>query len=250
MSLDKNISSVLKSVSKPGRYTGGEYNAIIKNPENVKCRFAFCFPDTYEIGMSNLGVRILYDALNRHESIWCERVYAPWVDMKEKMEECEIPLFAHESHDPVSKFDMIGFSLQYEMSYTTTLAMLKLANLPIYANDRDESAPIIIGGGPCAVNPEPVADFFDLFNVGEGEEMLPEICELYIKMKTDGSYTKEAFLREVSHIEGVYVPSLYEVSYNSDGTVKEYKPKYDDVPKRVKSALLRTSTKPLIPKNW
>ena len=239
MSQINNISSVLKSVSKPGRYTGGEYNSIIKNPENVKCRFAFCFPDTYEIGMSNLGVRILYDALNRNESIWCERVYAPWIDMKAKMEEAGIPLFAHESGDPVSHFDMIGFSLQYEMSYTTTLAMLKLAGLPIYAKDRAEDAPIVIGGGPCAVNPEPVADFFDLFNVGEGEEMLVEICELYIKMKSDGSYTKAAFLREASHIEGVYVPSLYDVTYNPDGTVKEYKPKYEDVPARVKKRIIK-----------
>ena len=235
---NKNISSVLKSVTKPGRYIGGEFNSVIKNKDEVKCRFAFCFPDTYEIGMSNLGVRILYDVINKDKDVWCERVYAPWTDMKEKMEEYNIPLAAVESGDPLSSFDLVAFSLQYEMCYTTTLAMLKLAGFPIWAKDRAENCPIIIGGGPCVYNSEPVADFFDLINIGEGEEVLLEICHLYNKMKDDGSYTRSAFLREASHIDGVYIPSLYDVSYNDDGTIKEYKPLYDDVPKKIKKRIV------------
>ena len=183
MSQNNNLSSVLKSVSKPGRYIGGEYNSIYKDKNKVKCRFAFCFPDTYEIGMSNLGVRILYDVLNKDEDIWCERVYAPWMDMKAKMEEYSIPLSAVESGDPLGAFDLIGISLQYELCYTTALAMIKLAGLPLWAKDRGEDSPIIIGGGPCVYNPEPVAEFFDLLNIGEGEEVLLEISRLYIKMK-------------------------------------------------------------------
>ena len=232
--------SILRSVSKPGRYTGGEYGQIIKDKEKVKARFAFCFPDSYEIGMSNLGVRILYGVLNREDDIWCERVYAPWVDMEEKMREHEIPLWAHESGDPISQFDFIGFTLQYEMSYTNILNMLDLAGLPLRAADRTDDMPLVIGGGPCSYNAEPVADFFDLFNIGEGEEMLPEIVRLYIKMKDDGSYTREAFLHEAARsIEGVYVPSLYDVTYNDDGTVKAYTPKYPDVPKTVRKRIVK-----------
>ena len=235
---NKNISSVLKSVSKPGRYIGGEFNSVAKNKDEVSVRFAFCFPDTYEIGMSNLGVRILYDVLNKDKSVWCERVYAPWTDMKEKMEEYSIPLTAIESGDSLGKFDLVAFSLQYEMCYTTTLAMLKLAGFPIWAKDRAEDCPIIIGGGPCVYNSEPVAEFFDLINIGEGEEVLLEICHLYESMKADGSYTRAAFLRAASHIEGVYIPSLYNVSYNEDGTINEYKPIYDDVPTKIKKRII------------
>ena len=235
---NKNISSVLRSVEKPGRYIGGEYNSIIKDKQNVKCRFAFCFPDTYEIGMSNLGVRILYDVLNRVDNVWCERVYAPWTDMKEKMEQYSIPLTAVESGDSLSEFDFVAFSLQYELCYTTALAMLKLAGFPIWAKDRDESCPIIVGGGPCVYNPEPVADFFDIINIGEGEEVLAEICNLYIKMKADGSYTRSAFLRAAAGIEGVYVPSLYSVSYNDDGTIASFAPMYDDVPATIKKRIV------------
>lgn len=232
--------SILRSVSKPGRYTGGEYGQIVKDREKVKARFAFCFPDSYEIGMSNLGVRILYGVLNSDEDIWCERVYAPWIDMEDKMREHHIPLWAHESGDPIADFDFIGFTLQYEMSYTNVLNMLDLAGLPLRAADRGEDAPLVIGGGPCSYNPEPIADFFDLFNIGEGEEMLPEIVRLYIKMKEDGSYTKAGFLREAARsIEGVYVPSLYDVSYNEDGTVKAYTPKYPDVPARVRKRIVK-----------
>ena len=235
---NKNISSVLKSVSKPGRYIGGEFNSVVKNSDEVGVRFAFCFPDTYEIGMSNLGVRILYDVLNKDDRVWCERVYAPWTDMKEKMEEYSIPLAAVESGDSLDKFDLVAFSLQYEMCYTTTLAMLKLAGFPIWAKDRAEDCPIIVGGGPCVYNSEPVAEFFDLINVGEGEEVLLEICHLYDSMKKDGSYTRSGFLREASHIKGVYIPSLYDVSYNEDGTIKEYRPLYDDVPTKIQKRIV------------
>ena len=242
-----NVSSVLKSVEKPGRYIGGEYNATVKDKSRVKCRFALCFPDTYEIGMSNLGVRILYDALNREEDIWCERAYAPWTDMKEKMEKYSIPLSAIESGDELSAFDFVGFSLQYELCYTTALQMLRLAGIPIWSKDRGEDCPIIIGGGPCVYNSEPIADFFDLINVGEGEEMLVEISRLYIKMKKDGSYTRAAFLREAANIEGVYIPSLYEVSYNEDGTIKEYTPKAEGVPTRIKKRIIEDLDKASYP---
>ena len=238
MSENKNLSSVLKSVSKPGRYMGGEYNSIVKNKDEVKCRFAFCFPDTYEIGMSNLGVRILYDVLNKDKDIWCERVYAPWTDMKERMEEYSIELSALESGDAVRDFDLVAFSLQYELCYTTALAMLKLAKIPIWSKDREENDPIIIAGGPCVYNAEPVAEFYDLINIGEGEEVLLEISHLYIKMKEDGSYSRNAFLHEASKIEGVYIPAFYDVSYNEDGTIKEYKPKHDDIPTKIKKRIV------------
>ncbi|MBQ8302195.1 MAG: TIGR03960 family B12-binding radical SAM protein [Clostridia bacterium] len=244
---NNNISSVLKSVSKPGRYIGGEFNSVVKNRDEVGCRFAFCFPDTYEIGMSNLGVRILYDVLNKDDNVWCERVYAPWTDMKEKMEEYSIPLCAVESGDSLDKFDLVAFSLQYEMCYTTTLAMLKLAGFPIWAKDRAEDCPIIIGGGPCVYNSEPVAEFFDLINIGEGEEVLLEICHLYNKMRAEGSYSRTAFLREASHIKGVYIPSLYRVSYNDDGTIKEYKPLYDDVPTKIQKRIVEDMDKASYP---
>ena len=236
--MDSKLKRILASVQKPARYTGGEYNAVIKDKKEAALRFAFCFPDTYEIGMSNLGVRILYDVLKKDESVWCERVYAPWIDMKEKMEEYSIPLSAVESGDSLDKFDIVAFSLQYEMCYTTTLTMLKLAGFPIWAKDRAEDSPIIVGGGPCVYNSEPVAEFFDLINIGEGEEVLLEICHLYEQMKKDGSYKRSAFLRAASHINGVYIPSLYDVSYNDDGTIKEYKPIYDDVPAKIKKRII------------
>ena len=246
--MNKNISSILKAVSKPGRYSGGEYGQIIKNKEDVKCRFAFCFPDTYEIGMSNLGVRILYGVLNREEDIWCERVYDPWMDMQEKMREHGIPLCACESGDPLTDFHMIGFTLQYEMSYTNVLNMLDLAGIPLRSDARGEEYPIIIGGGPCAYNPEPVADFFDLFNIGEGEEMLPELCRLYIQMKEEGRYTKEAYLHEAARtIKGIYVPSLYRVTYNEDGTIHAYEPIYDDIPRRVEKRIVENMDKAYFP---
>lgn len=239
---------ILTSVQKPGRYAGGEYGQVIKDRAAVSARFAFCFPDTYEIGMSNLGVRILYHCLNLHERIWCERVYDPWVDMQEKMKEYDLPLTAVESGDPLSVFDFIGFTLQYEMSYTNVLNMLELGRVPIWARERGEHDPLVIGGGPCSYNPEPVADFFDLFNIGEGEEMLPEIVELYIAMRDEGSYTRAAFLhRAAATIPGVYVPSLYGVTYNEDGTVRAYTPRYPDVPAVVTKRIVTDLDKGLYP---
>ena len=249
----QNLSSILKSVSKPGRYTGGEYGQIIKDKNNIKCRFAFCFPDTYEIGMSNLGVRLLYGALNQEDDIWCERVYAPWTDMEEQMRKHDIPLWAHESKDAVKNFDIVAFSLQYELCYTTAVNMIDLAKLPLYASDRGEDTPILIAGGPCAYNPEPVADFFDIFSIGEGEEALVELSRLYISMKENGTYNKKDFLREASHLKGFYVPSLYDVEYNDDGTIKSFEPKYDDVPSRVEKRIIADlnksyfPTKPIMP---
>ena len=239
---------ILTSVQKPGRYAGGEYGQVIKDRAAVSARFAFYFPDTYEIGMSNLGVRILYHCLNLHERIWCERVYDPWVDMQEKMKEYDLPLTAVESGDPLSVFDFIGFTLQYEMSYTNVLNMLELGRVPIWARERGEHDPLVIGGGPCSYNPEPVADFFDLFNIGEGEEMLPEIVELYIAMRDEGSYTRAAFLhRAAATIPGVYVPSLYDVTYNEDGTVRAYTPRYPDVPAVVTKRIVTDLDKGLYP---
>lgn len=239
---------ILTSVQKPGRYAGGEYGQVIKDKAGVKARFAFCFPDTYEIGMSNLGIRILYNCLNRHEHIWCERVYDPWVDMQEKMREHDLPLTALESGDPLSVFDFVGFTLQYEMSYTNVLNMLELGGIPLRARERGETAPLVIGGGPCSYNPEPVADFFDLFNIGEGEELLPEIVELYISMKEEGSYTRADFLhRAAATIPGVYVPSLYDVTYNEDGTVQAYTPIYPDVPAVVTKRIVEDLDQGLYP---
>ncbi|MBE6556547.1 MAG: TIGR03960 family B12-binding radical SAM protein [Ruminococcaceae bacterium] len=246
--MNQNISSILKAVSKPGRYCAGEYGQVIKDKDRVAARFAFCFPDTYEIGMSNLGVRILYGALNREEDIWCERVYTPWTDMQEQMRLHGIPLTACESGDELRAFDFVGFTLQYEMCYTNVLSMLSLAGIPLYARDRGEDMPLVIGGGPCAYNAEPIADFFDLFNIGEGEEMLPEIVRLYIRMKQEGRYSRAAFLHEAAAtIEGVYVPSLYRVTYCEDGTIEAYTPIYDDVPKQVKKRIVKDMDKAYFP---
>ena len=234
-----NRSSILKSVSKPGRYAGGEYGQIIKDKNEIKARFAFCFPDTYEIGMSNLGVRILYGCLNREKDVWCERVYAPWNDMEEKMREFGMPLTAHESGDPVHDFDIVAFTLQYEMCYTNVLNMLSLANIPLLSSERSDEDPLIFGGGPCAYNAEPIADFFDLFSIGEGEENLCELTRLYIKMKEEGTYTRQAYLHEAAKIPGTYVPSLYTVEYNEDGTIKSYTPVYDDIPRQVTKRIIK-----------
>ena len=249
----QNLSSILKSVSKPGRYTGGEYGQIIKNKKDINCRIAFCFPDTYEIGMSNLGVRLLYGALNQEDDVWCERVYAPWTDMEEQMRKYDIPLWALESKDCVKDFDIVAFSLQYELCYTTAINMIDLAGLPVYARDRSDDMPVLIAGGPCAYNAEPVADFFDIFSIGEGEEALVELARLYVDMKKSGKYSKTEFLRKASHLKGFYVPSLYDVEYNENGTIKSFEPKYSDVPKRVEKRIIGDlnksyfPTKPIMP---
>ncbi len=234
--MNKNV--ILKKVLKPGRYIGGEYGEIIKDKNKMDARWAFLFPDTYEIGMSNLGMRILYGVLNNMENVWCERCFCPWVDMEEEMRKNALPLFALESGDPINKFDIVGITIQYELCYTNILNALELAGIPLLAEDRDDSCPIIIGGGPAVYNPEPVAPFFDVFSIGEGEEALCEFTELYIKMKKDGTYTREKFLREAAKLEGFYVPSLYNVEFNEDKTQKSFEPKYDDVPLKVRKRII------------
>lgn len=217
--VSKEIGRILPLVQKPGRYTGGELNSVTKDKTKVDLRYAFCFPDSYEIGMSHLGIKILYSAANERDDVWCERVFAPWHDMEKEMRERNFPLFALESGDPLSEFDLIGFTLQYELSYTNVLNMLDLAGLPVRAKDREGLKPIVVGGGPCACNPEPMADFFDLFMLGDGEEVSDELYDLLIKAKKE-EWTKKAFLLEAAKIKGVYVPSLYDIEYNDDGTIK------------------------------
>ncbi|MDY3846383.1 MAG: TIGR03960 family B12-binding radical SAM protein [Eubacteriales bacterium] len=245
-----NMSQILKSVSKPGRYIGGEFNQIIKDKSSVDVRFAFCFPDTYEIGMSNLGVRILYDCLNSVDNVWCERVYAPWIDMESKMREYNIPLTAMESGDKLTEFDFVAFTLQYELCYTTALHMIKMTGIPLFSCDRREDDPIILGGGPCSYNAEPVADFFDVFSIGEGEEALPEACALYSEMKKNGTYTRKAYLHELAKIDGFYVPSLYKVSYNADNTIEKYTPLFDDIPIKIKKRIVEDMDKSRYPEKF
>ncbi len=217
---NRKFEELLLSVQKPGRYSGGEINSVIKNKQDVDVRFAFCFPDTYEIGMSHLGMKILYSQFNARKDIWCERVFAPWTDFEEVMRRENIPLFALESRDAIKDFDFIGFTLQYEMSYTNVLNMIDLAGLPLKAADRKELSPLVVAGGPCTCNPEPLADYVDIFFLGEGEEVDLELIDLYKEHKKKGS-TKQEFLIEAAKIEGVYVPRLYDIKYNVDSTVKE-----------------------------
>ncbi len=246
--MDSKMRGILKQVLKPGRYTGGEYGQVIKDKSKVKARFAFCFPDTYEIGMSNLGVRLLYGVLNQEEDIWCERVYAPWVDMEEKMRENGIKLYAHESGDAVSEFDIVGFTLQYELSYTNVLNMLELSGIPLLSSERGEGYPIIVAGGPCAYNGEPIADFIDVFSIGEGEEALVEMTRLYIEMKESGEYSKKEFLHRLAKLDGFYVPSFYDVKYNDDGTILSYTSIYDDIPSKVTKRIIKDLDKSYFPK--
>ena len=221
--MNRELEKLLDRVQKPGRYTGGEPGSIIKDREKVDVRFAFCFPDVMEVGMSHLGMKILYGIFNREPDIWCERVFAPWIDMEDEMRRAGMPLYALESGDPIRDFDFIGFTLQYELSYTNVLNMLSLAGVPLRAADRKELAPLVVAGGPCACNPEPLAEFIDLFFIGEGEEVDLEVIRLYQKCR-DAGKTKHEFLCEAAQIPGVYVPSLYEVSYHEDGTISEIRP--------------------------
>ena len=214
---------ILLSIQQPARYIGGEVNTVNKDPEKVDIRFAMCFPDVYEIGMSHLGMQILYDMFNRREDIYCERVYSPWTDLDKIMREKKIPLFALESQDPVRDFDFFGITLQYEMSYTNILQVLDLAQIPLHAADRTESDPIVIGGGPCAYNPEPLADFFDMFYIGEGETVYFELMDRYKENKKQGRSRRE-FLEQAAEIEGIYVPAFYDVEYHEDGTIKSFLP--------------------------
>ena len=235
--MNKISDNILCKVEKPARYVGGELNQVIKDPKEVDIRFAFCFPDVYEVGMSHLGTRILYHTINNRKDTYCERVFAPWPDMEKEMRDNNVALYTLETKDSLDKFDILGFTLQYEMSYTNILNMLDMSNITIRASERGEDEPIIMAGGPCAYNPEPLYDIVDFFELGEGEEMMNDVLDVYAKYKGKGK--KKEFLREISKIRGIYVPSLYYVTYNEDGTIKEFKPKYDDVPKVVKKRIIR-----------
>ena len=231
------LHRILPQVQKPARYVGGEYNQIVKDKRDVDVRVAFCFPDTYEIGMSNIGMRILYGLMNELPGVWCERVFAPWGDMEEKMREHAIPLYTLESHDPVRAFDLIAFTIGYEMSYTNILNMLDLSGVPLLARERKELENIVFAGGVCAVNPEPLADFIDFFSFGEGEEITKEILACYRQAKKDGC-SKDEFLLRISRIDGVYVPSFYEHSYNPDGTLAAITPK-NGAPAKVRKRIVQ-----------
>lgn len=243
---------ILMTVEKPARYIGGEVNAVMKDKDQVDIRFAMCFPDVYEIGMSHLGIQILYDMFNRREDTWCERVYSPWPDLHKVLKEKQIPLFALESQDPVKKFDFLGITIQYEMCYTNILQILDLSGIPLSAEDRTMDDPFVIGGGPCTYNPEPLAEFFDLFYIGEGETQYFALLNLYKEWKNSGK-SRQDFLKAAAQIPGIYVPSLYEVIYAEDGTIAEMKPICPEAPEKVKKQIVMDVTntfypeKPVVP---
>lgn len=234
--VDSKLKSILARVQKPGRYTGGEPGCIYKDPSKAPLRFAFCFPDTYEVGMSYLGMKILYDILNKMDDVWCERAFMPWIDMADQLKKEAYPLYALESKDSLASFDVLGFTLQYELSYTNILAMLGLCGIPTWAKERGENAPLIIAGGPCVCNAEPLADFFDAMLLGEGEEQLPEICRTILQAKK-GKLPKFQLLKNLAQIRGVYVPSLYNVTYLPSGQIKEINPT-NGAPAKVTKAVL------------
>lgn len=240
------------NVEKPSRYIGGEINMTVKNPEEVDIRIAMCFPDVYEIGMSHLGIQILYDMFNRREDTYCERVFSPWTDLDQILREKNIPIFALESQDPIKNFDFVGVTLQYEMCYTNILQVLDLAQIPLFSVDRTEDDPIIMGGGPCSYNPEPIADFFDFFFMGEGEVNYDDILDIYKECKKNGE-TRDEFLKKISSIPCVYVPKYFDVSYNDNGTIKEMKSNTEGVTLEVKKSIVTDfdkavyPTKPLVP---
>ena len=238
---------ILLKVDKPARYIGGEVNAVMKDPKEVDIRFAMCFPDVYEIGMSHLGIQILYDMFNQREDVWCERVYSPWTDLDAIMRREGIPLFAFDSQDPIRDFDFLGITIQYEMCYTNILQILDLSGIPLLAEERTEEDPIVIGGGPCTYNPEPIADFFDLFYIGEGETVYPELLDLYKECKRKGAGRLE-FLRRCARIPGIYVPSLYEVTYKEDGTIGSFAPVFQDVPAVIQKQVVMDVTNAPYPK--
>lgn len=246
--INKEVEKYLLKVQKPAKYVGGELNSVVKNKEDVEIRFAFCFPDTYEIGMSHLGMKILYSQFNSVPYIWCERVFAPWIDMEEIMVENNIPLYALESGDPLTEFDFIGFTLQYELSFTNVLNMLKLGNIPLCTKDRTGLKNIVVAGGPCACNPEPIADFIDIFFIGEGEEVDLEVMELLRQCRKENT-TREEFLIRAAQIKGCYVPSLYDVDYNEDGTLKSITPLHN-APKKVEKRLMMDMDNSYYPDNF
>lgn len=238
---------ILLKIESPARYIGGEVNSVMKDKNKVDVRFAMCFPDVYEIGMSHLGIQILYDMFNQREDIWCERVYSPWPDLDKVMREEKIPLFALESQDPVKSFDFLGITIQYEMCYTNILQILDLSGIPLKGKERTEEDPIVIGGGPCASNPEPLADFFDLFYMGEGETVYFQLMDIYKENKAAGG-SRQDFLRKAAGVPGIYVPSLYEVSYKEDGTIAEFKPIEENVPATVQKQVVMDITNTYYPK--
>lgn len=240
---------ILMRVQKPTRYTGGELNCVMKNPADVDVRFGFCFPDVYEIAMSHLGIKILYYILNQREDTYCERVFAPWPDMEELMYENNIKLFALETGDAVTNFDFLGFTLLYELSYSNVVNMLKMADIPIYSKDRDGNMPFICGGGPCAYNCEPVADFFDFFLLGEGEDIICEVVDEYVKWKKRGSKNRKEYLEEIAKIDGVYVPSFYDVEYNDDNTVKSVTPNNLNAKRTIRKRIMSDFDKTPAPDN-
>lgn len=242
MSIDTQLEKMLRKVEKPARYTGGEVNSVKKDPKQVSVRFGFAFPDTYEIGMSYMGMQILYNILNRNEKIYCERIFAPAEDMEALMREEGRKLFTLETFTPVDELDIVGFTLQYELSYTNVLNILDLSGIPLHSADRGEDFPVIVAGGPCAYNPEPLADFIDLFMIGDGEELLEQVCLL--KMECD---SKKEFLQRACKLQGVYVPAFYEPIYNEDGTIKEIKKLYEEAPDRVKRAVVEDLDKAEFP---
>lgn len=237
---------LLLRIEKPARYIGNEVNSVMKDKSKVGIRFAMCFPDVYEIGMSHLGIQILYDMFNKREDVWCERVYSPWPDLHEIMKEEHIPLFALESQEPVKDMDFLGITIQYEMCYTNILQILDLSQIPLLAENRTDEHPIVIGGGPCTYNPEPIAAFFDLFYMGEGEVQYDALFDLYQKMKSSGA-TRNAFLQEAAKIPGIYVPSLYEVEYGEDGTILSFTPVSEDIPATVTKQLVMDMTQAVYP---
>ena len=249
--MDKRLERILPKVQKPARYTGGEYNQILKDKSTVDLRVAFCFPDTYEIGMSNLGMKILYQTMNSLPYVWCERVFAPWSDMFDEMKRASIPLYALESGDALDRFDVLAFSVGYEMAYTTVLDMLDMAGLPVRSSDRPDLLPLVFMGGSAGVNPEPMAPFMDLFVIGEGEEMNNELLALLRRAKEEG-WSKQRFLESAAQIGGVYVPSLYEVSYHDDGTIRSISP-LSGAPQQVKKRIIQDldavpfPTNPIVP---
>ena len=244
--LKDKIEKLLLNVKTPSRYIGGELNSVVKDKNKVDMRFAFCFPDTYEIGMSHLGMKILYSLTNERENFWCERVFAPDVDFEKLMRENDIPLYGLESLEPIKDFDFIGFTIQYEMCYTNILNMLELAGLPVKAKDRTSLSPIVIGGGPCVCNPEPIAEFFDMFILGEGEEVNLEVYDLYVEMKKKGT-SKTEFLEAAAKIEGVYVPAFYDVAYEDDGRVKSFTPNNPNASPTIKKRIIKDMSKVYYP---
>ena len=244
--LKDQLEPLLLKVQKPIRYVGGEFNSVVKDKKNIRTRMALCFPDNYEIGMSHLGLKILYSLINAREDCWAERVYAPWPDMEALMRENHIPLYGLESLDPLQEFDFLGFSLQYELSYTNILNMLDLAGIDPLAENRTNDDPVIFAGGPCAMNAEPLCDFFDCFQLGEGEEIMLEMIDLYQKHRASGKWDKKAFLKDAARIPGMYVPSLYDVTYHEDGTIAAITPK-DGAPATITKRIVKDFDKVFYP---